>query len=93
MCEAMKTHCGDCPMYDFCVAYDGAADITDEQIADVAKWVEANPPKTRLDKLREIFPKAPADICPYHLDTNFHCPGSRSNCYKCQSEYWNAEAE
>lgn len=74
------------------------ANYTEKYVEIVERWGKLHPVKTRLDKLKELFPNleclqgVPA-ICPLTFEgqtaEEFGCIGK--SCTPCREEYWEGE--
>lgn len=90
--------CANCPEFDsVCnvVRY-----VTPEYIADVEKWSQEHPRKTRQDVFLEQWPNCMMDdggivgMCPRNVDKMYVCNLSQScRCADCRREFWMQEAE
>lgn len=94
--------CADCPECDF--ACNIVRDVTPEYIADVEKWSQEHPRKTRQDVFLEQWPEAaldeygvlqpcPADISAAYRDTDGDCKIQGKLCKDCCREFWMQEME
>lgn len=96
--------CADCPECDsVCnvVRY-----VTPEYIADVEKWSQEHPRKTRQSEFLNMCPTARVDdvcvldVCPAIIDVRYRERGGRNcgnlkqlSCPDCRREFWMQEVE
>lgn len=73
-------------------------DEPEEYIKIVERWGESHPPKTRAEKLKELFPNAGTSpnapkLCPVSFEGKSHEEfGCRDKiCSDCRKEYWEGE--
>lgn len=94
--------CADCPECDS--ACNVVRYVTPEYIADVEKWSQEPPRKTRQAVFLEQWPEAaldeygvlqpcPADISAAYRDTDGDCKIQGKRCKDCCREFWMQEAE
>lgn len=94
--------CADCPECDS--ACNVVRFVTPEYIADVEKWSQEHPRKTRQAVFLEQWPEAaldeygvlqpcPADISAAYRDTDGDCKIQGKRCKDCCREFWMQEAE
>lgn len=94
--------CADCPECDS--ACNVVRYVTPEYIADVEKWSQEHPRKTRQAVFLEQWPEAaldeygvlqpcPADISAAYRDTDGDCKIQGKRCKDCCREFWMQEAE
>ena len=90
--------CADCPEFD--LACNVVRFVTPEYIADVEKWSQEHPRKTRQDVFLEQWPEAELvdgiiDINPCRLVAAIRlgpeCP--KTFCYDCRRKFWMQEVE
>lgn len=95
--------CANCPEFDS--ACNVVRYVTPEYIADVEKWSQEHPRKTRQDVFLEQWPEAELtkdgtiSICPiavsaaYRNKTGGCASPTRPQCAVCQREFWMQEVE
>lgn len=90
--------CANCPEFDS--ACNVVRYVTPEYIADVEKWSQEHPRKTRQDVFLEQWPNCMMDdggivgMCPRNVDKMCVCNLSQScRCADCRREFWMQEAE
>lgn len=94
--------CANCPECDS--ACNVVRYVTPEYIADVEKWSQEHPHKTRQDVFLEQYPEAqiydndvlricPAVISPSHRKDGGGCSNMRQKCTDCRREFWMQEVE
>lgn len=88
--------CADCPECDS--ACNVVRYVTPEYIADVEKWSQEHPRKTRQNVFLEQWPEAKLfdgiiDIKPCSLVASFRSECSKAFCYDCRREFWMQEVE
>lgn len=90
--------CANCPEFDS--ACNVVRYVTPEYIADVEKWSQEHPRKTRQDVFLEQWPNCMMDddgivgMCPRNVDKMCVCNLSRSGgCTDCRREFWMQEVE
>lgn len=87
--------CADCPECDS--ACNVVRFVTPEYIADVEKWSQEHPRKTRQDVFLEHYPDAALDngilqVCPriIYKSAELNC---NAICYLCKEAFWMQEVE
>lgn len=90
--------CANCPEFDS--ACNVVRYVTPEYIADVEKWSQEHPRKTRQDVFLEQWPNCMMDdggivgMCPRNVDKMCVCNLSQSCwCADCRREFWMQEVE
>ena len=90
--------CANCPEFDS--ACNVVRYVTPEYIADVEKWSQEHPRKTRQDVFLEQWPNCMMDdggivgMCPRNVDKMCVCNLSQSCCcVDCRREFWMQEVE
>lgn len=90
--------CANCPEFDS--ACNVVRYVTPEYIADVEKWSQEHPRKTRQDVFLEQWPNCMMDdggivgMCPRNVDKMCVCNLSQScRCADCRREFWMQEVE
>lgn len=93
--------CADCPECDS--ACNVVRYVTPEYIADVEKWSQKHPRKTRQSVFLEQWPEAkiedgvlqlcPCPISASHRNAQGNCATMQRQCSDCRREFWTQEAE
>lgn len=88
--------CADCPECDS--ACNVVRFVTPEYIADVEKWSQEHPRKTRQDVFLENYPDAALDngtlrVCPRNVYKSAELNCNNTTCYLCKRTFWMQEAE
>lgn len=95
--------CADCPECDS--ACNVVRFVTPEYIADVEKWSQEHPRKTRQSEFLKMFPTARLDydgvlvVCPADIDVSKRdaddgeCVDSLGGCENCCREFWMQEVD
>lgn len=95
--------CADCPERDS--TCNVVRFVTPEYIADVEKWSQEHPRKTRQSEFLEMFPTAKmdndgsVDVCPAEVDAKQRDPDGQGcgdlckDCAVCRRQFWMQEVE
>lgn len=90
--------CANCPEFDS--ACNVVRYVTPEYIADVEKWSQEHPRKTRQDVFLEQWPNCMmgdddvVGMCPRNVDKMYACNGlAFAGCPDCRREFWTQEVE
>lgn len=95
--------CADCPECDS--ACNVVRFVTPEYIADIEKWSQEHPRKTRQDTLLSLFPTGQLDksgiltVCPASVDVEQRgpdgtgCGDAYKDCDFCRRDFWMQEVE
>lgn len=94
--------CADCPECDS--ACNVVRYVTPEYIADVEKWSQEHPRKTRQDVFLEQYPEADLDthglvlLCPTAISAAYRdgsrlCADSDCECGDCRRDFWMREVD
>lgn len=90
--------CANCPEFDS--ACNVVRYVTPEYIADVEKWSQEHPRKTRQDVFMEQWPEAELvdgiiDVKPCRLVAAFRLGQEchKTFCYDCRRKFWMQEVE
>lgn len=88
--------CADCPGCDS--TCNVVRDVTPEYIADVEKWSQEHPRKTRQDVFLEHYPDAALDdgvlrVCPRNVYKSAELNCNNTTCYLCKRAFWMQEVE
>lgn len=88
--------CADCPECDS--ACNVVRYVTPEYIADVEKWSQEHPRKTRQDVFMAHYPDAALDdgvlrVCPRNVCKSAELNCNNATCYLCKRAFWLQEVE
>ena len=88
--------CADCPECDS--ACNVVRFVTPEYIADVEKWSQEHPRKTRQAVFLAHYPDAALDdgvlrVCPRNVYKSAGINCNNATCYLCKRAFWMQEAE
>lgn len=91
--------CANCPEFDS--ACNVVRYVTPEYIADVEKWSQEHPRKTRQDVFLSVYPNAKMDkrsrtvnVLPCLVDKSWSANGCQNNdCAVCRRQFWMQEVE
>lgn len=91
--------CANCPECDS--ACNVVRYVTPEYIADVEKWSQEHPRKTRQDVFLSVYPNAKmdkrsrtVDVSPCFVDESWSANGCPNNdCAVCRRQFWMQEVE
>lgn len=88
--------CANCPEFDS--ACNVVRYVTPEYIADVEKWSQEHPRKTRQDVFLAHYPDAALDdgalrVCPRNVCKSAELNCNNATCYLCKRAFWLQEVE
>lgn len=88
--------CANCPEFDS--ACNVVRYVTPEYIADVEKWSQEHPRKTRQDVFLAHYPDAAMDdgvlrVCPRNVHKSDEINCNNTTCYFCKRVFWLQEVE
>lgn len=90
-CTKCQYHGGKC---------DNAIELFEKTVAEVEKWSQEHPRKTRQDVFLEHYPDAALDdddgvlqICPWKAYKSVEINCNNTTCYLCKRAFWTQEVE